>query len=97
MPIGKDEILNRWGYHPPADAVNVRRHEQVREAYIAFAEYLDLILPDGRSKSSAFTKLQESSMWANYGIAALSPAVEPVRPDTVLNAPETGYVEEQTE
>lgn len=77
MPVGKDEIRNRWGYHPPADPINVKRHEQIREAYIAFAEFLDMLLPDGRAKSSAFTHLQQSSMWANFAIAELSPAVMP--------------------
>lgn len=97
MPVGKNEIRNRWGYHPPADQIAVQRHEQVREAYIAFAEFLDLILPDGRAKSSAFTKLQESSMWANFGIAELSPFVEPKRPDEVVAAPETESYAEPVE
>lgn len=76
MPVGKEEILNRWGYHPGTETT-IPRHEQVREAYISFAEFLDLILPDGRAKSTALTNLQQSSMWANFGIAELSPVITP--------------------
>ena len=72
MAIGKEEIRNRWGYHP-ATPETAGQHEAVREAYIALAEYLDQILPDGRAKSTAFTKLQESSMWANFGVAEQAP------------------------
>lgn len=76
MAIGQENIRNRWGYHPGTD-VTIPRHELIREAYISFAEFLDKYVPDGRPKSTAFTKLQESSMWANFGIAQLSPVVLP--------------------
>lgn len=77
MPIGPEEIRHRFGYHP-GNGVTIPRHERVREAFIAFAEFLDSVVPDGRAKSTAMTKLQESSMWSNYGVAELSP-VEGVR------------------
>ena len=73
--LGSAEITHRFGYHP-GTSVTIPKHEQARDAYKAFAEFLDLLLPDGRAKSSAFTKLQESSMWANYGIAELAPVEE---------------------
>jgi len=88
MPVGSVEIQHRWGYHP-ATSKTAPLHEKVREAYMALAEYLDGILPDGRAKSSAFTKLQESSMWANYGVAELAPVavVVPVAPVTAKPTP----------
>lgn len=76
MPLGRDEIEHRFGFHA-GTSVTIPKHEQVREAYKAFAEFLDGVLPDGRAKSTAFTKLQESSMWANYGVAELAPVVPP--------------------
>jgi hypothetical protein len=76
MPIGPDEIRNRLGFHP-GTAVTIPKHEQVREAYIAFADFLDLVLPDGRDKSLWFTNLQQSSMWANFAIAQTAPLVLP--------------------
>lgn len=76
MPVGAEDIRNRFGYHPGTDET-VPKHELIREAYIAFAEFLDQQLPDGRAKSTAFTNLQQSSMWANFGVAELAPVVLP--------------------
>jgi hypothetical protein len=92
MPVGSDEIRHRWGYHP-GTSVTIPKHEQVREAYIAFAEFLDRVLPDGRAKSTCMTNLQQSSMWANYGIAELAPVEipkpvdKPKQPVTAKPAP----------
>jgi len=72
MPVGDKEIEHRFGYHPATDET-AKMHEQAREAFKAFAMFLDKLLPDGRSKSSAFRNLQQSSMWANYAIAELAP------------------------
>ncbi len=74
MSVGNEEILNRWGFHK-GNEVTIPQHKKLREGYIAFAKFLDVMLPDGHAKSTAFTKLQESSMWANFGIAELAPAV----------------------
>jgi hypothetical protein len=76
MPVGKEDIRNRFGFHR-GTSITIPKHERVREAYIAFSEYLDEILPDGRAKSTSFTHLQQSSMWANFGIAELAPVVTP--------------------
>lgn len=76
MSIGKDEILNRWGYHPSTE-VTIDKHESVRRCYITFAEYLDEILPDGDAKDEAFKILQQSSMWSNFAIAETAPVVAP--------------------
>jgi hypothetical protein len=72
MPVGQEDILNRFGYHKGTDKT-IPTHERVREAYIAFAEFLDGVLPDGRAKSTSFTNLQQSSMWANFAVAELAP------------------------
>ena len=76
MTLGPDEILHRFGFHA-GTSVTVPQHQLLRDAYVAFAEFLDSKLPDGRAKSTAFTKLQESSMWANFGIAELAPVEKP--------------------
>lgn len=72
MPVGLDDIHNRFGYHA-GTSVTIPKHAQIREMYIAFAEFLDKVLPDGRAKSTAFTNLQQSSMWANFSIAEQAP------------------------
>lgn len=73
MPVGSDEIRHRFGHHPVTAAMK-QKHETVQEAFIAFAEYLDSVLPDGRAKGKAFNKLQETAFWANYAIDAVVPA-----------------------
>ena len=70
--IGEPEIKNRFGYHVGTDDSR-RRHQEMREAFVLIANFIDAALPDGRPKSTALTKLQEASMWANFGIAEQTP------------------------
>ena len=70
--IGHPEIQNRFGYHVGTEESR-KQHEEVREAFILLANFLDMRLPDGRAKSTAMTKLQEASMWTNFGIAEQTP------------------------
>jgi hypothetical protein len=74
MPVGKDELVNRFGFHAGTPDT-VPQHEVMREAYLAFAEFLDQKLPDGRAKSTTMTWLQQSSMWANFAICEQAPVV----------------------
>lgn len=74
--IGLPEIQHRFGYHPGTPDT-IKKHEELREAFIMFANFIDLALPDSRAKSTAMTKLQEASMWANFGIAEQAPVVLP--------------------
>ena len=83
MPLGKEEIAHRFGPHP-ATAVTAKMYEQVVGAYIAFAEFLDTVLPDSRAKSTAFTNLQNSSMSANYSIAELAPVAQPTSSTPII-------------
>lgn len=93
MSVGPKEILNRFGYHA-GDNVTSHRHEQVRKAFIEFAKILDEIVPDGSAKDTAFDKLQESSMWSNFGIAELAPVVSPkLYKATSVNNPTVVYDE----
>lgn len=85
MPVGKDDIRNRFGYHAGTSRT-APKHEVIREAYIAFAEFLDDQLPDGRAKSTAFTNLQQSSMWSNFAIAETAPVVLSARENAALHA-----------
>ena len=79
MPVGKDEIENRFGIHkgtlegPNATAP---KHAALRKEFRAFAEHLDEVLADGREKALAFTALQEASMWSHFGIASGAPLVQ---------------------
>lgn len=79
MPLGRDEIISRWGFHkatlegPNATAP---QHARLREKFIDFATYLDGILPDGRYKDLMSDALEEASMWAHKGIAKQAPLVD---------------------
>jgi hypothetical protein len=67
------EADRRFGYHSPADAKNPEErcldHELVRAACKEAARVIILRCPEGRERSLAITKLEESMMWANAGIA----------------------------
>lgn len=76
MSVGKEEIIQRFGYHASTDESRAK-HEQVRDLFIGFCLALDELLPDGRAKMLAFTALQETSMWTNFGIASDTPVVYP--------------------
>lgn len=74
--IGHEEIEHRFGFHkgtiegPNATAP---RHAELRVKFREFAEMLDEILPEGRSKSVSFTELESASMWAHKSIAEQAP------------------------
>lgn len=44
-------------------------HEMVRENLKEEAVWMNEVLPEGREKSLAVTKLEEAMMWANAAIA----------------------------
>lgn len=81
MPVGAKLIRNRFGYHPGTPET-IPQHEKAREAFDMFANFLDQLVPDGRAKSTAMTKLQECSMWTNFGIAEQSPVENPIEDAT---------------
>lgn len=66
------EIQRRFG-DPAGNEVTIPKHQIVRTAYIALAEMLDGVLPDGRAKSVAFTFLEDASMWSHKSVAELAP------------------------
>lgn len=63
------DIQKRFNYHAPKHEDTKQSHEEVRNRCKSLAIALNLIVPEGREKSLAFTKLEEVMMWANAGIA----------------------------
>jgi hypothetical protein len=62
------ELINRFTYHAP-NAEAITKHVDVRSKALDFALWLDTVLPEGRDKSIAFTKLEEVMYSANAAIA----------------------------
>ena len=54
--------------HPPTDPTRMTM-EEVRAYVKALAMIMDEILPAGRERSLAFTKLEESTMWSMAALA----------------------------
>ena len=64
-----DRIENDFSYHPPASEDVVEYFTALRSYAKNFAHLIDSLVPDGREKSLALTRLEEAVMWANAGLA----------------------------
>lgn len=63
------DIENRFSYHPADTTEKQEAHTAVRHHIGEAALVLDDLLPDGREKSLAVTKLEEAMFWANAALA----------------------------
>lgn len=64
----KKIIENAFTYHAPKPG-QPERYQAIRDKAKELANLIDELVPDSREKSLAQTKLEESVMWANAGIA----------------------------
>jgi hypothetical protein len=62
------ELDWNYTYHAP-DEEKKKTHELVRLTSRGLAKFLNEVLPEGREKALALTKLEEVVMWANASIA----------------------------
>jgi len=78
MALGKKEIEERFGFHKATvegENATLPRHKDVRIKFREFAEWLDIMVTDGRAKSVMFTELETCSMWAHKAIAEEAPLI----------------------
>lgn len=65
----KADLKHRFQFHP-ADQQNTKdAHEEIRDNSLNLAYSINDLVPEGREKSLAITKLEEVMFWANAGIA----------------------------
>jgi hypothetical protein len=65
----EEDLYNRFSFHPANTADKQLAHQSIRSHCLELAGVLNELLPDGREKSLAITKLEETMMWANASIA----------------------------
>lgn len=65
--VGTDEIERRFAFSRSTS--DLASHQDLRNAAIEFAEYLDGFLTPGREKDIAIEMLETSVLWAHKAIA----------------------------
>lgn len=65
MPLNLDNI---YMYHSPKEGQQ-EKYKVIRQSAKLLAEKIDILCPDSREKSVAFTQLETAVMWANAAIA----------------------------
>lgn len=99
MALGKEEIEHRFGFHKATvegENATLPRHRDVRVKFREFAEYLDIMVTDGRAKSVMMTELETASMWAHKAIAEEAPLIgEAVPGDEPMLMPEPDPAHEE--
>jgi hypothetical protein len=63
------DLANRFKFHPASSEYVAQSHETIRATCGQFANALNGLLPEGREKSLAITKLEEVMMWSNAAVA----------------------------
>ena len=69
MQTTPDDLGRRFASHKPKDESTGFAHANIRNACWAAAQLLVTLVPPGRERALALTKLEEAMMWGNAGLA----------------------------
>ena len=67
--MNPNDIHNRFDFHPATTKEKQDAHGSIRQNCKRLAGFLNEVLPEGREKALAITKLEEVMFWANAAIA----------------------------
>jgi hypothetical protein len=67
--LSYEELTRLFSFHPAKNEQVAKHHSRIRYSCKELAEIINEIVPEGREKTLAITKLEEVMMWANAGIA----------------------------
>jgi hypothetical protein len=77
--LGRAEIEHRFGLHKATlegENATVPVHRDIRRLFVELGVQLDALVPPGRGKATAFTQLQDASMWMHWAVAEQAPVVD---------------------
>lgn len=66
--MSKERLSTRFKFSPPSPH-KATAHASIRHSCLEAAAVIETLVPDGRERSLAITKLEEVMFWANAGIA----------------------------
>lgn len=72
--MAPEDLERRFAFHPATTPERQLAHQSVRTHCHQLAGVINDLLPEGREKSLAVTKLEEVMFWANAGLARQSDA-----------------------
>jgi hypothetical protein len=67
--VNYSELIHRFVFHAAVTDEKIAKHDDIRTRCGNLAIGLNAILPEGREKSLALTKIEEAMFWANAAIA----------------------------
>jgi len=62
------ELRDRFHYHAPS-AEGIKTHAKLSAEFTSLAQTVAELVPVGRERSLALTKLEEAKFWASAGVA----------------------------